>query len=65
MDAYVERARQVAKELNVPIADAYAEWKQLEKSGVDTTAMLVNGMNHPDADAHKIFAEKLYELFFN
>ena len=64
MDAYVERARQVAKELNVPIADAYAEWKRLEKSGVDTTAMLVNGMNHPDADAHKIFADQLYQLFF-
>ena len=64
MDQYVDAMRKVAKEMNVPIADAYAEWKRLEKSGVDTTAMLVNGMNHPDAEAHKIFADKLYELFF-
>ena len=65
MDAYVERARQVAKELNVPIADAYAEWKRMEKAGQDTTAMLINGMNHPDAERHKIFADKLFELLFN
>ena len=64
MDQYVDAMRKVAKEMNVPVADAYAEWKRLEKSGVDTTAMLVNGMNHPTAEAHKIFADKLYELLF-
>ena len=65
MDQYVDAMREVAKEMNVPVADAYAQWKRLEKSGVDTTAMLVNGMNHPDAQAHKIFTDKLYELMFN
>ena len=64
MDQYVDSMRKVAKEMNVPVADAYAEWKALEKKGVDTTAMLVNGMNHPTAEAHKIFADKLYELLF-
>ena len=64
MDQYVDVMRKVAKEMNVPVADAYAEWKRLEKSGVDTTAMLVNGMNHPTAEAHKIFADELYKLFF-
>ena len=64
MDQYVDAMRKVAKEMDVPVADAYAEWKALEKKGVDTTAMLVNGMNHPIAEAHKIFADKLYELFF-
>ncbi len=65
MDQYVDAMRQVAKEMDVPVADAYAQWKILEKRGVDTTAMLVNGMNHPDAQAHKIFADQLYELLFN
>lgn len=65
MDQYVDVMRKIAKEMNVPVADAYAEWKGLEKSGVDTTAMLVNGMNHPTAEAHKIFADKLYEQLFN
>lgn len=60
----VDVMRKVAKEKNVPIADAYAEWKALEKKGVDTTAMLVNGMNHPAAEHHHIFADKLYEVIF-
>lgn len=64
MDAYVDGMRAVAKELNVPLADAYAEWQALKQRGVDTTAMLVNGMNHPTPEAHKIFADKLYELIF-
>ncbi len=64
MDQYVDVMRKVAKEKNVPIADAYAEWKALEKKGVDTTAMLVNGMNHPAAEHHHIFADKLYEVIF-
>ena len=64
MDAYVQGMRDVAFELKVPLADAYAEWKELEQKGVDTTALLVNGMNHPNADMHKIFADKLFTLIF-
>lgn len=64
MDQYVDAMRKVAKEMNVPVADAYAEWKALEKKGVDTTAMLVNGVNHPTAEAHQIFADKLYDVIF-
>lgn len=64
MDAYVQGMRDVASELTVPLADAYAEWKELEQKGVDTTALLANGMNHPNADMHKIFADKLFTLIF-
>ena len=64
MDRYAEAARQVAKEQDVPVADAYAEWKRLEQKGVDTTALLANGMNHPNAEMHKVFADKLFELIF-
>lgn len=64
MDQYVEAMRKIAKEMHVPVADAYAQWKKLEADGVDTTAMLVNGMNHPAAEYHQIFADKLYEVIF-
>lgn len=64
MDQYVEAMGKLAKEMHVPVADAYGEWKRLEAKGVDTTAMLVNGMNHPNANAHKIFADTLYEVLF-
>lgn len=65
MDAYVEIMRRVAARANVPVADVYAEWKSMEAAGVDTTAKLVNGMNHPDAESHRIFADKLYDVIFN
>jgi lysophospholipase L1-like esterase len=65
MDAYVECSRKVAKDLHIPIADAYAEWKRMEASGVDTTTLLINGMNHPAPEQHKIFANKLYDVLFN
>ena len=63
-EVYVQGLRDVAFELKVPLADAYAEWKELEQKGVDTTALLANGMNHPNADLHKIFADKLFTLIF-
>ena len=62
MDRFAEAMREVAREMNVPLADAYAEWQKRKAQGEDTTAMLINGMNHPNPDAHKIFADKLYEL---
>lgn len=64
MDAYVQGMRDVAKEYNVPLADAYAEWKRMEAEGVDVTALLINGMNHPAPEMHKIFADKLFEVIF-
>lgn len=64
MDAYVEALRQVAREKNAPIADAYAQWKAMEENGVDTTALLCNGMNHPNGEMHKLFADVLMEAIF-
>ena len=64
MDAFVEAARQAAEEADVPVADVYAEWKRLEREGVDTTALLINGMNHPNPEMHKVFADKLFDLIF-
>ena len=64
MDAYVQGMRDVAKELDVPIADVYAEWKRMAGEGVDTTALLSNGMNHPTPEMHKLFADKLFTLIF-
>ena len=65
MDAYVQAMRDVAKELNVPLADVYAEWQRMAAEGVDTTALLINGMNHPVPEMHKLFADKLFDLIFS
>jgi lysophospholipase L1-like esterase len=61
MDTYVDAARVLAKEMDVPVADAYARWKQMEADGADITVSLANYINHPTRELHKIFAEVLFE----
>ena len=61
LTAYVDTAREVAREAGVPIADAYADWQALERSGVDTTALLSNHINHPTREMHEVFANRILE----
>lgn len=61
LDQYVETARQVAAELNIPVADAYEKWTLLEKKGVDTTEMLSNRINHPSEESCNILVHSLLE----
>lgn len=61
MDAYVEAARDLAAELGVAVADAYAVWKQMEAEGMDVTAALANHINHPSRELHRVFARVLFE----
>lgn len=49
LSSYAAAAKEVAKERNATVVDVYAEWQKLYDNGTDTTAMLVNGLNHPDA----------------
>jgi len=64
LDRYVNAARAVAKELNVPVADAYARWCAMEENGIDTTRLLANAINHPNEDMHDIFADKILDAIF-
>jgi hypothetical protein len=64
MDAFMEAAKGVAFDCGVAVADAYALWKQMAQSGMDTTALLANGINHPCREMHGMFAELLYETIF-
>lgn len=59
LDAYVDAARRIAGELGVAVADAYAVWNRLEQAGVDTTAMLINDINHPNAQMHDVFVQAI------
>ncbi len=61
---YAECACAVAKEMNVPIADVYKRWEQLHAVGVDTTALLSNGINHPTAEMHGLFVEEILRTAF-
>lgn len=59
--AYFEAAKQLAREYGVRVCDLYRVWEQMEKAGVDTTALLSNHLNHPLREYHHYVACKLYE----
>ena len=53
---YAATIREIAASRGVPLADVHAAWEYLEGQGVDTTALLANGLNHPTGSAHVIAA---------
>jgi len=61
VDRMVDRARQIAAENGVPVADCYKKWKHLEALGADTTDYLVNHINHPNRQMHWLLADTLFE----
>lgn len=54
--AYARRLGEIAQAEGIAFGDVYGGWKELSDSGVDTTAMLVNGLNHPDAEGGRLAA---------
>ncbi len=62
MDTYIDAARALARERGIPVADAYARWKQMAAEGKDITACLANYINHPTREMHAIFAEELFKV---
>lgn len=61
MDLFMEVARRIASEMNIPICDCYALWKEMSQSR-DINLLLANRVNHPTREMHELFAEKLFEL---
>lgn len=61
MDQYIYAAMELAKEMDVPVCDCYSQWKELAKTQ-DTTQLLINRINHPCSEMHKLFADSLYEM---
>ena len=60
MDAYIEAAIQLARDMGITVCDCYSKWKKLAETQ-DTTLLLANGINHPTAEMHRLFADSLYE----
>ena len=64
LDTYMDTARAVARETDIPLCDVYAMWQTMEKAGVDTTELLANSLNHPTRDMHWLFAHELVKTMF-
>jgi len=61
MDRYMEAAVRLALEMGVTLCDCYSKWKEIAKTQ-DTTKLLINRINHPNAEMHQLFADSLYEV---
>jgi hypothetical protein len=60
---YVAGLRQFAARHPVALADAARRYGRLWRQGIPYTALMLNSINHPDAQGMKIFADALMELF--
>lgn len=58
-DMFIEEAKNLCREYDIPVCDCYAEWKALHRNGVDTTELLANKINHPTREMNKLFAYRL------
>jgi hypothetical protein len=58
-DAHMEAARELCRDMKVPLCDCYALWKRMHEKGVDVTELLANKINHPTREMNALFA---YEL---
>ena len=56
LNAYVQAIREVGAGIGVVLADVRAAWENLERQGTDTTPLLCNGINHPNAEMHEATA---------
>ena len=63
MDRYMQAACRVAQERGIPVCDCYALWKKRSETE-DTTRLLANGINHPLAEMHELFADALFRQLF-
>ena len=62
VDEYMNAAKELARSMGVSVADCYSEWKKLYESGIDTTMLLANRINHPTREMHKLFAQKIFDI---
>lgn len=54
-------AIELADSMGVAVCDCYSKWLMLSQPE-DTTLLLVNRINHPISQMHKLFADALYGM---
>lgn len=65
LDMYLESAKTLCKERNIPVCDCYAKWKAMSAAGVDVTELLANKINHPTREMNWLFATSLVEAMLS
>ena len=65
VERYFAAASALADSLGVRVCDCYSQWKRMNTCGVDTTALLANGINHPIRELHWLIAYLLIQTVFS
>ena len=63
-DAHIDAAKALCARMGIPVCDCYAIWKTMADSGVDTTELLSNKINHPTREMNRLFAQELVRVMF-
>jgi len=61
---YTALVREVAAELNVPVADSFAEWERIRKEDPTRWRLLMSETIHPNLNGHRVFAEMAASAVF-
>ena len=61
LDVYMDAARAICAEKDVPVSDAYAHWKRLYEEGQDISELLASNVVHPTREMHPLFAGLILE----
>ncbi len=61
LEAYLEEAKKICANYEIPVCDCYTKWKLLYENGADTTELLANKINHPTREMNWLFAMALME----
>ena len=65
IEAYFEKAKEVAARFGVAVCDLYSVWKAMIDSGVNVTEILSNKLNHPVREYHYYIAVKIFETMMS
>lgn len=61
LEQYFNKAKEICKDYDVEVCDLYPVWKAMAQSGINTTELLSNKLNHPIREYHYYIAIKLIE----
>lgn len=65
LDMYLDGAKALCREQNIPVCDCYAKWKAMHEAGVNVTELLSNKINHPTREMNWLFAMSLVETMLS
>ncbi len=64
LSKYIDEAKKICAEKNVPVCDCYKKWLTLRENSVNINHLLANRINHPVEKMHWLFAYELITTMF-